>query len=214
MEIINYDTKVETTNKHHFLFPNSIRAIIAGNSGCGKTNLIMNLLLNKGWLNYNRVYLYTNTYDQDKYKLLENFFNMLEKGTKVKIYQRPNRDEIISPSSLDKELNNVVVFDDCMLDKQNIMAEYFTQGRHKNCDIFYLTQSYYQIPKHTIRDNANFVILFKQDKKSIQAIYESLSSGDMDLKEFKHLFYECTKDKYSFLTIDLSSDVKAGKYRK
>jgi hypothetical protein len=139
---------------------------------------------------------------------------MLQSATKIKIYNRLNCNEIISPTSLDRESNNVVVFDDCMLDNQDLISEYFTQGRHNNCDIFYLTQSYYHIPKHTIRDNANFIILFKQDNKSVQTLYESFVTGDMDVKEFKNMFHECTKNKHEFLTIDLSCEAKAGKYRR
>jgi len=36
-------------------------------------------------------------------------------------------------------------------------------GRHKNMDSFYRCQTYTHIPKHLIRDNANMIIMFKQD---------------------------------------------------
>jgi len=36
-------------------------------------------------------------------------------------------------------------------------------GKHSHVDCFYLCQSYARIPKHLIRDNANLLILFKQD---------------------------------------------------
>ena len=34
------------------LLPRSIRGIIVGKSGCGKTTLLLNLLLRPGWLDY------------------------------------------------------------------------------------------------------------------------------------------------------------------
>ena len=34
------------------LLPRSIRGLIVGKSGCGKTTLLLNLLLKPGWLDY------------------------------------------------------------------------------------------------------------------------------------------------------------------
>ena len=35
------------------LLPRSIRGLLIGKSGCGKTTLLLNLLLRPGWLDYN-----------------------------------------------------------------------------------------------------------------------------------------------------------------
>jgi hypothetical protein len=215
MDIINYDIYKSEGNKHHFLLPNSIRMVICGGSGCGKTNLIVNFLLNKGWLNYDQLFIYTNTQYQEKYNLVRNFFDSIKKqcGHNILKFLSP-QDDIIDPKQLDPKKNNVIVFDDCMQDKQTIMSEYFTQGRHNNCDSFYLTQSYFHIPKHTIRDNANFIIIFRQDKKSLQALYDSHACGDMELSEFLELANTSTNCKHGFLCIDLTSESENGKYRK
>ena len=37
---------------NHPLLPRSIRGIIVGKLGCGKTTLLLNLLLRPGWLDY------------------------------------------------------------------------------------------------------------------------------------------------------------------
>ena len=39
------------------LLPNSLRAVIVGKSGCGKTTLLINLLLRPEWLDYNHLYM-------------------------------------------------------------------------------------------------------------------------------------------------------------
>lgn len=41
--------------KNHRLLPSSIRCVIVGKSGCGKTTLLMNLLLKQGFLDYNNL---------------------------------------------------------------------------------------------------------------------------------------------------------------
>ena len=40
---------------NHPLLPRSIRGIIVGQSGCGKTTLLLNLLLRLGWLDYDNL---------------------------------------------------------------------------------------------------------------------------------------------------------------
>ena len=41
---------------NHPLLPRSIRGIIVGKSGCGKTTLLLNLLLRCGWLDYDNLF--------------------------------------------------------------------------------------------------------------------------------------------------------------
>ncbi len=84
MDIINFDSG-DTENAaqaHNWLLPSSIRAIICRPSSCGKTNLLMNLLLNQGvdgqsLLNYQKVYIYSTSLGQDKYCFLETFAEAL-----------------------------------------------------------------------------------------------------------------------------------------
>ena len=40
------------------LRPQSLRGLVIGNSGCGNTTLIFNLLLQLDWLDYNHVYVF------------------------------------------------------------------------------------------------------------------------------------------------------------
>ena len=43
---------------NHPLLPGSIRGIIVGKSGCGKTTLLLNLLLRPGWLDYDNLFVF------------------------------------------------------------------------------------------------------------------------------------------------------------
>lgn len=214
LKIVNFDTIEKTEQKHHWLLPSSIRCVICGPSGCGKTNLILNLLLQKGALKYDRVYIYSKSLGQDKYEFLRKYFDALAKDAKQQIaYFYSNSDDIILPENLDKNLSNVFIFDDVMLEKQNIIEKFFAQGRHNNIDCFYLCQSFFRIPKQVIRDNANMIILFKQDPQNIRMIYNAYVGGDMSLEEFKKFYSKCISEPYGFCVIDNTSQHYDGKYR-
>ena len=47
---------------NHPLLPRSIRGIIVGKSGCGKTTLLLNLLLRCGWLDYDNLFVLENVF--------------------------------------------------------------------------------------------------------------------------------------------------------
>ena len=56
------------------LLPRSIRGIIIGKSGCGKTTLLLNLLLKPGWLDYDNLYVFGKSLFQPKYRILKKAF--------------------------------------------------------------------------------------------------------------------------------------------
>ena len=74
---------------------------------------------------------------------------------------------IPDPTELDVVEKNLLILDDCFLGPQNKAEAYYTRGRHNNCDTFYISQNYFRLPCQTIRENANFIILFPQDAKSL-----------------------------------------------
>ena len=77
-----------------------------------------------------------------------------------------------------------MILDDCFLGKQNKAESYYTRGRHNNCDTLYITQNYFRLPRQTIRENSNFIILFPQDTKNLNHIHADHCS-DITSEEFK-----------------------------
>ena len=119
---------------------------------------------------------------------------------------------IPDPADLDTNEKNLLVLDDCFLGRQNKVEAYYTRGRHNNCDTFYISQNYFRLPRHTIRENANFILLFPQDCKNLNHIYAD-HCQDISLVEFKQLCQTVWQgDEHNFLTIDLTSRKLNGKY--
>jgi len=55
MEVKNFSWNKHIAKKNHSLLPRSLRGLIVGKSGCGKTTLLLNLLLRPGWLDYSKL---------------------------------------------------------------------------------------------------------------------------------------------------------------
>lgn len=204
------DKKVGKFIKHSILLPNSIRCIICGPSGVGKTNVIINLLESPNGLKFENVYIYSKSLFQPKYVYLRNLLSSI-KG--MGCYLFSSNDDVIPIENV--KPNSVFIFDDVICDKQNNMRAYFCMGRHKGVDSFYLSQSYAHIPKHLIRENANLIVLFRQDDMSLRHIFNDFSiSNDMTFETFKEICAKCWKeDDHGFLVINTENSKDNGKYR-
>ncbi|XP_073979166.1 uncharacterized protein isoform X2 [Rhodnius prolixus] len=120
--------------------------------------------------------------------------------------------DIISPDEAQE--NSVIIFDDISMDEQENIRKYFSMGRHRHIDCFYLCQSYARIPKHLIRDNANIIILFKQDDLNLKHVYKDhVSSPNISFDKFKQMCNVCWEKPFGFITIDKTRDLNNGKYR-
>ena len=65
---------------HHEYFPKSFRMLIVGQSGAGKTVMLMRLLLTPSLLNYDKLYVFARSLHQSEYQcLMQGFENKLHK---------------------------------------------------------------------------------------------------------------------------------------
>ena len=73
MNVIDFSaTKTREPVKHHAALPNSIRMIIIGSSGSGKTQLLLNLMMR--WMKWDKLYLIAPSVDYQRcYEMLKDF---------------------------------------------------------------------------------------------------------------------------------------------
>ena len=114
---------------------------------------------------------------------------------------------------MNPELNNVLLLDDCMLERdQNKMVDYFIKGRHSNVSSLYLAQSFFQIPRK-IRLNSSLFCLFNIPSQTDIVRIHSETCPDISKEEFIHMFRKAMAKNYNFLMIDTSTKVKYLRYR-
>ena len=134
------------------LLPQSLRGLDIGKSGCGKTTVIFNLLLQPGWLDYNHLYIFGKSLHQQDYMILRkgfegglskqqisNVFNSQEmlqspliaiekysgvRNGEIRADFYDDCQNIPASSALDPTKNNLLLLDDCFLGKQTQQLRY------------------------------------------------------------------------------------------
>ena len=198
MEIPNYDsnTKNKKFKQLYSFMPNdSFKMLICGNSNCGKTNLLFHLLI-EPLLYCDKIYLYAKNLEQEKYQNLMKEMNEASEETGYNLMEVSN-DKIIPITHLPYEDNQkLIIFDDYVCEKnQGEIVDYFIQGRHKNCSVIYLSQSFYKTPRDIRLNRSHFCIYDFPSSRERNMISSELGID-------KEIFKKATKEPYSFLYID------------
>ena len=175
MNIESFGDKRVKKPLHHAMLPDDIRMLIVGQSGCGKTNLVVNLAMK--YIKWSHLYVITNTPSQRIYDVL-----------------RSQKDvTFLSPGDISQDIFEemppltLVIFDDFMLEKdQTFPSLIFSQGRHKKVNAIYISQKFTET-NLVIRQNANILVMFNIDKKSREGVHSMYASADMDVSDFKKI---------------------------
>lgn len=203
--------KDKCTDDDNF-FPKPIRALLVGGSGCGKTNVLMNLIYDKDGLTFKNLYVFSRSIEQPAYNQLREHYKRIEQTLGESIAFFISTCEDIPP--LDQcEKNSLVVFDDCLLENQTTIKDYFIRGRHKQISCIYLTQSYSRIDVQVIRNNVNMLFIFHQNNYYTTKIYNDFVGSDMSLESFKAFCKKCWDKPFGFITINTTRKSNNGKYR-
>lgn len=196
MRIPNYDAEndAEDYKQLYPFMPNQcFRMLICGPSGSGKTNTLLHMILKL--LYFDKVYLYAKNLEQSKYRNLIDMFQPISDEVGYDIIEASN-DQILPVSELTDDNQKLVIFDDFVCEKnQKPLIDYFIRGRHKNCSVIYLSQSYYKTPKD-VRLNCSHFCLYEfpsVNEKSLICRKNNIS---------KELYKKATEDPYCFLYID------------
>ena len=178
-----------------FMPKDTFRMLICGNSGSGKTNLLYHMLI-EPLLYFDEIYLYAKNLDQEKYQNLMDKMNEISRKVGYDIMNVSN-DKIIPINDIDYEDNQkLVIFDDYVCEKnQRQIVDYFIQGRHKNCSVIYLSQSFYKTPRDITLNCSHYCIYEFPSSRERNMISSELG---VDKEKFK----KATKKQYSFLYVD------------
>ena len=146
MKIPNYDAEDDTVSNfkqlYDFMPHQCFRMLICVPSGSGKTNTLMHMIYNMPY--FDKVYLYAKNLEQSKYQnVMENF--------------QPIGDEA-GYDVIEARNDEIIPVEDLCDKNQKPLVDYFIRGRHRNCSVIYLSQSYYKTPKDIRLNCSHFSI--------------------------------------------------------
>ena len=112
MKIPNYDRKTkENSKKLNNIFDEDFRLLIAGESGCGKTNTLMHIL-RQPLVYYDKIYFYSPNLQQEKIQDFANIMDVISRKVGYPVLELHGPDEIKNTNEYCSDNRKIVVFDD------------------------------------------------------------------------------------------------------
>ena len=186
--------------------------LIIGPSGSGKTNTLLHLINNLNPID--KIYLYTKDLSEPKYEYLINkreqagIKNLNDPHAFIE-YSNDMDDVLDDIDNYNKNRDKKVltVFDDMIADiKYNkkfkqIIKELFYRARKISISFVFIMQSYFRALKDARLNSTHYILMKIGNKKELKSITEE-KSGHLDHKDFLKMYNYCTREPYSFMTID------------
>ena len=218
--MINLDSITNENNKKHNekwpCIPDHLyRIIIICESGSGKTNTLLNLIKERDYHDViDKIYLYAKDLSEPKYEYLIK----KRKDAGIKHVNNPNA-FIMCSNTMDDVYENIndcnpnrdkkvlIVFKDMIADImstktfQAVIKELFIRCRKLNISLVFITKCSFSVPKDVRLSSTHYLSMKINIKTEVQNIAVN-NSADIDYKDFKKIYGECTKEPYNFLTID------------
>ena len=176
--------------------------LVAGPTGSGKTELVVNLIKNNQFTKpIQRIYwLYSEW--QPAYTRVHLF--------RPEIQFLNSLDEQVY-DSLDGNYNNLVILDDAMnkLGSTGILEKFFTEGsHHRNISIIYIVQNLFDKGKshRTVSLNSQYIFLFKNPRDSGQIASIGRQMFGTRYKILEKAYELATSKPFSYLLVDLRQD--------
>lgn len=190
------------------------RILIIGASGSGKTNCLMNLINDINC--FTQIYLYVKMPQEPLYQLFIDSVREFEKKIGGKIITiSSNTEDILDVDEFDKQHNNLVIFDDLVLDKHlDRVSQIYIRGRKNNITPVFISQSFFDTPK-MIRQNCNYIIVKRVvSNDDLKLMLKGVKMG-VTLDDIVALYNNAIHGGVqNFFMIDLQTTNNALKFRK
>ena len=208
-------------DENMYIPPLGSSVVISGKSGSGKSTLLANLIKDgrfygkskekpNGW--FDKIFLFSPTANGDD---IQKSLGIDKKYVFTDLDEAPELLEVILDSQqqkldgaagADKVEQYAIIFDDIIGDvsfmNERAFTRCFYQVRHVNCTTFICTQHFKRVPR-VCRMQANFIFFFQGSASEVDIVIEEFAPPEYTKKEFATVINEATRDKFSFLTINM-----------
>lgn len=232
LKIVPFQTSKDAVkNKQRASMKNGVipshpfRIIINGASGSGKSNLMINLLVNPSLYGgrtkrgnyFDEIYLFSPTAGKlddlvenlVKHTPFKKLYNEFDQDTLSSILTRAKND--IEQAGVEKSKKRLIILDDIQADQKFLRSksilETFIQSRHYNISVMLCSQSYTKTPR-ACRINCSNLMLFPMTGSEADILTKEYCPYGITKKEFQSIIIYCTRERYSFLHIANAQPIK------
>ena len=68
--------------------------------------------------------------------------------------------------------------------------DFFSRGRQEDLDLYFISQSYFTLPRQSIGNNNDKLLLFKQTLGDVQSMYYNIGAYCLLYSEFKEMCHK------------------------
>ena len=177
-------------------FSHPFTSIVAGPTGCGKTNFVLRLIDNVNTMiapTPNKIIYYFTEYQSifDRYPHAD------------------FRQGVPKLVEIDDMRDALVILDDMMLEADERILNIFTRGsHHREISVIFMVQNFFSKNKHmrTISLNAQYIVLFKNPRDNSQFMHLARQLYPHNYRYAMDAYINATKDAFGYLVVDLRSE--------
>ena len=196
------------TDAYHLKLKHPFTCMVAGSTGSGKTILVRNILKN---------YSTTTTIRKSPLRVLyyygqpQSLFST-QIASDVQVQYVHVRSSTDFDAGLVKSTRpDVVIIDDLMIElggNEDLSNMFTKSSHHLNISVFFIVQNLYHKGREArnLSLNSHYLIIFKnaRDKSQVEHLARQLSPSNV--KGFREMFEDATKEPFSYLLIDCKPD--------
>jgi len=216
-----------TTDKG-LLFNLSMRLIIVGKTGAGKTDFLTGILTSDDFYNKDfvgrNIYLFSPMINDYKLEYLVakkkipdlNIYTEFDNEFLRLLYEKLTEEYETEMILSRRATNKLIVLDDLSFDGSlrrglyNMVQKIFCNGRKHAISVI-ITSQYYSHISPVCRTNCSGAILFTMNDRQLDTVFDENNYLDSK-KEFKSMMKEHLKEKHDFIAINYSNTRKQGLY--
>tara|TARA_R110002126_G_scaffold66649_2_gene169316 strand:+ start:2441 stop:3190 length:750 start_codon:yes stop_codon:yes gene_type:complete len=198
--------------------------LLVGKSGSGKSNLLLNMVLDPALLGdyFDEIYFISPTADVDDLVehlelKKENLWSDLDKAVGDLETLMDNQAHDVERYGITKTNKVLVLVDDAVANKAFIKSDILTKlaihGRHNLISSIICTQSYTKVPR-VIRLQAAGLALFPSSQGEVKLLIDDYCPANTTKKAFEKIVRYATDEPYQFLFIQNHCKKMCERYRK
>ena len=173
-------------------FKHPFTCIVAGSTGCGKTQFVVRLIENACRMIVPPPLKFVYCYGA--------YQPLFDRVTGVQFHDGLPDSSMLTPRTL-------LIIDDLMAEADERVTKIFTKhSHHQDVSIVFLTQNIFHKKSRTICLNAQYLVLFKNPRDAAQIGYLARQMYPTRPKYMMEAYADATTDPYTYMVVDLKPD--------